>query len=157
MVWLTRTIGRWHNMAYSATNFQKAIPNTVLNSSGSTINGAVPVKTSAGGMAVINISLPADVEAIIGLTFASVANGSSGAVISSGTIPNINSFGYSFAAGDGIWIDSTGEALTNVPPVTGSAGFTSGMFVMKIGTVQPNLNTPSQLDLMVSIENRGQL
>lgn len=144
-------------MAYSATNFQKPILNLVLNSSGSTISGATPVKTTSGGMALINLSIPGDAEAIIGLTSAAVANNTNGPIVSSGVLSNINSFGYTFAAGDGIWIDSTGQALTNVPPTDGIAGFTTGMMIVKIGTIQPNLNTPSQLDLLVLIENRGEL
>lgn len=151
-------------MSYSPNNFgQPVITPTQAtgysNTSGSTIAAAVPVNASATGIGLINISSQASVEAIIGLTLAAIANNTTGQVVTSGAIPAINSFGppYTFTVGQGVWIDSTGQALTSTPPTIGSNGFTAGMFVVKVGTVQQNLTTPSQLDLFVRIENRGQL
>lgn len=150
-------------MTYSPNNFGQPIQfatsqiNVVPNNTGSTVAAAVPVKITSTGMNYINNTLRADIEAFIGLTVTSVLNTFNGQVVYSGIIPNINTLYPSFAIGDGIWIDSTGEALTNAAPNAGSAGFTAGMYVIKVGTVRANLLNPLNYDLMVQIENRGQL
>jgi hypothetical protein len=144
-------------MTYSASNFLLPTTATVANTSGSAIAQATPVKITSSGMNLIDISSSTDIEAMIGLTLTAIANGANGPIIASGLIPNIGSIYVGFAAGDGVWISSSGTSLTNVPPTSGSNGFVSGMFVIKVGVVQPNLNTPSQLDLLVLIQNRGQL
>ena len=144
-------------MAYSTSNFGIPIASVIPNTSGFTITKATPVKIAAGGMALINISNPSDIEAIIGLTMSNVVSGANGPVISQGILANIGALYGGFAIGDGIWIDATGHGLTNVAPAIGIGGFVAGMFVIKIGTVQANFNLPAQLDLVIFWENRGSL
>lgn len=148
-------------MTYSPNNFGKPVAaamtqsTTAANNTGGTLNQFTPVKCSPTGMANISLSVPADVEAIIGLTSTAIANGTNGVVVSNGFIYNCNSLG--FAVGDGVWIDYTGNTLTNTPPDLTDVNFAVGMVVVKVGTVVANLQTPSQQDLFVLIENRGEL
>ena len=92
-------------------------------------------------------------KALIGITAADVPNLSEGEVVNSGVLLNIST---SASSGDPIWISKLGF-LTNTPPSIGVGGFVAGDWVVYLGVVVQNPDTPTQKDLLVSMENMGQL
>lgn len=124
------------------------------NSSGSVIIAGSPVKTGPGNtIELVDVSIPSDVEAIIGVAAQDIADGTSGILITDGRVENIVT---SFSIGDIVWIDKSG-ALTNIGPNIGVNSFASGDAVVVVGTIAENLNNASQRDLIVDIDNLGLL
>ena len=136
-----------------ATNAGSTQP-TLENQSGSTIAKAVPVKIDAlGYIAPIDPSVEADAFAIVGVTNASIADNTTGKVVSNGLLENITT---SASYGDSVFVAKDGS-LTNVKPSIGVGGFVAGDWVIRVGVISRNVTTPSQKDLLVNITIVGQL
>ena len=146
-------------MSYNPNLFQtptiaRASSSAIVNNTGFTIFRSTPVKeTTGGGMAMINPSIEADIEALIGLVQNDTANGLTGEVINSGVLSNIST---SANFGDPIWLSKLGY-LTNVGPEIGVGGFIAGDWIVLLGTIEKNSINPTQKDLLVKLEVVGQL
>jgi len=123
------------------------------NNTGSTIPKGTPVKVTSVGVALVNVSLEADVDAIAGVTRADISNLSQGDVAAAGLIENITT---SFSTGDAVYISKTG-ILTNIKPSIGVNSFVAGDFVVRVGVIATNTGNILQKDLLVSIQLMGQL
>lgn len=122
------------------------------NGSGSTIDKAMPVRASAGGIDLIDVS-NLNANSIVGVTQESIGNGASGNISNSGKISNITT---SFNFDDEIYVSKTGE-LTNIKPAVGVNGFLAGDFTIKIGVITENDITPGNKDLLLLIQVIGTL
>ena len=123
------------------------------NASGSTIAKAMPVKITADGISLVDVSVEADVDAFAGVTSSLIGDGLSGDVINSGLIQDV---GFAFSAGDRVFVSTSG-GVTNIKPDIGVNGFTAGDWVISLGVCAKNEGNPSLIDLIVFIEIRGQL
>jgi len=124
-----------------------------VNNTGSTIAQATPVKLTETGMALIDVSVEADIDAIAGVTKAAVTDPGQGEIVPGGIIENIST---TFNVGDAVYISKTGE-LTNQKPTLGLNGFQSGDFMVRIGSIAKNTSNPLLKDLLVLIQIGGQL
>lgn len=123
------------------------------NTTGSTIAKCLPVKITASGMDLIDVSLEADIDAFAGLTRSSVSNLSTGEIVNSGIIMDT---GLSYAAGTRVYVSKSG-GVTNLKPDIGVGGFVSGDWVISLGVIALNDSNPALKDLIVFIEVKGQL
>lgn len=124
------------------------------NNSGSSISAFQPVASDGNGeIKAIDPSVENDALKTLGVTTTSIADGSSGDVVTHGRLDNITT---SFSFGDYVYVSKTGD-LTNVEPSVGVASFVAGDWVIRIGTIVKNKTTPSQKDLMVNVTVVGQL
>lgn len=123
------------------------------NQSGSSIPAGIPVKITSSGIALVDVSVEADIDAFAGVLKETAANNTSGNIISSGSIEKIST---PYAVGSMVYISKTGT-LTNIKPSTGVNGFGEGDFVVKIGMIAKNNDNPSDKDLLVGIQIMGQL
>lgn len=125
-----------------------------LNGSGVSIPKGTPVRVkSDGNIDFVNVSVEAEVLAIIGCMNDVTANNISGGVVSSGSVENI---GGSFNVSESIWLSKSGS-LTNIRPEVGVGGFVSGDFVVRVGTIAKNNTFPLQKDLVLELTLVGQL
>lgn len=90
---------------------------------------------------------------VAGVASESIANGSSGAFITTGKVTNITT---SASFGDVVYVSKTG-ILTNTKPSIGAGGFIAGDFVVSVGVIAKNADNPSSKDLVVIIDVVGQL
>lgn len=123
------------------------------NATGSMIPKATPVRVTSTGLAMIDVSLEADIDALAGVLNADAANNTPGNIISSG---NIESVSTGFAVGATVYISKVG-LLTDVKPSMGVGGFGSGDFIVKIGVIAKNNSNPLVKDLVLGIQVMGQL
>lgn len=123
------------------------------NQSGGSIPAGTPVKITSSGIALVDVSLEADIDAFAGVLKETAANNTSGNIISSGSIEKITT---SFAVGTMVYISKLG-VLTNIKPSTGVNGFGEGDFIVKIGMIAKNNDNPADKDLLVGIQIMGQL
>lgn len=126
---------------------------TSTNMTGSTIPKLMPVKITASGMALIDPSSEADIDAFAGVTAQSVINGGGGDIVNSGLVTDT---GLSYAAGTRIFVSKSG-GVTNVKPDIGVGGFVSGDWIISLGVVSLNESNSILKDVIVFIEVRGQL
>jgi hypothetical protein len=145
-------------MTYNPNSFttpttSRATSKTAYNNSGSTIVKGTPVRLTANGFATINVSVESDVDAIAGVIASDASVGSAVEIISSGSVSNLST---SFSIGDALYIGTSGS-LTNIKPTAGFNGFVAGDFVIRIGVLVANSANPSLFDLLVFIQNMGQL
>lgn len=145
-------------MGYSRKMFDSSISEqtktTAINNSGSAIANGTPVGIdSLGGLQLINVSNEASVKAFVGVVSASISNGASGDIITSGRMENVTT---SFAIGDVVYISKTG-GITNQAPESGVNSFVSGDFAIKLGIIMKNRTNPLNKDFLVSPLNLGQL
>lgn len=145
-------------MTYSPNNFGNPVPagstsSFPTNNSGSTITKLSPVRASANGMDLVDVSNEAQANAVIGVLRADAINGSVGEVVGSGTIANITT---SASVGDVLYIAKDGT-LSNVKPDIGTASFVAGDWIVKAGVVAKNISNGSLKDLIVSVEVVGEL
>lgn len=127
--------------------------NLRTNQIGSTIPKGVPVKLTASGLALVDVSVEADIDAFAGVLAADCANLATGTLVNSGLVDNIST---SFVVGSIVYISKVGT-LTNVKPSIGVNGFGEGDFVIKVGMIAANQDTPTNKDLLVGIQHMGQL
>lgn len=132
----------------------QAVQSNGSNTTGSTITQLTPVYvTSSGVLAIIDPSVEADVQAIVGIAGADIVNGLSGNVASNGRILNItNSYPY----GTQLYLSKTG-GVTPTQPSIGVGGFVAGDFVVSLGVVVQNNSNHSEYDFIVRIDLVGQL
>lgn len=127
--------------------------NTVLNSTGSTLDQLTPVRIdSSGVVATIDVSSET-ATAISGVMAETVSTGTSGLKAFTGMIENIST---SFSHGDVVYVSKTGN-LTNQKPSIGVDSFVEGDYVIRIGVIGKNESNPSNYDLHLSINVVGQL
>jgi hypothetical protein len=138
---------------FTRQGYQAATGRFNQNQSGSALPQGSPVKITSSGISLVDVSQEGDVDAFAGVLANNSANGTTGQVISSGSIPNITT---SFAIGSIIYISKTG-ILTNVKPSVGVNGFGEGDFIIKIGMIAQNIDNPTNKDLLVQIQHMGQL
>lgn len=124
------------------------------NASGGTLAKATPVSVNASGQLIaVNVSNEAIVQAMVGLTTASIPNAANGQITDSGRLENVTS---SFTPGDALYVAKDGS-VTNLKPDIGAGGFVSGDFVIFIGVLVKNEFVPSNLDIKLMISLVGQL
>jgi hypothetical protein len=123
------------------------------NQSGSAIPKGTPVKITSSGISLVDVSSETDIDAFGGVLAQDAANSTAGQIVVSGTISTITT---SFAVGSVVFISKTG-ILTNVKPSIGVNGFGEGDFIIKIGMIAVNPDNTSNKDLLVQIQNMGQL
>ncbi len=128
------------------TNFQ--------NGSGSTLAKAVPVSVNATSQLVaVDVSSETSVQALVGLTAASIPNAAIGQVADNGRLEDITT---GFVIGDAVYISKAG-GLTNIKPSSGANGFVDGDFVIFIGVIVKNEFNGSLKDIKLMISVIGQL
>lgn len=143
-------------MAYNPFTKQSAATTTGRfnqNATGQALPQGTPVKATSSGLGLIDVSVEADVDALMGVLKAASANGTSGQVISSGSIEK---FSTPFAVGAALYVSKLGT-LTNVKPSIGVNGFGEGDFVVFIGKIAQNADNPADKDLLVLVQVHGQL
>lgn len=145
-------------MSYSANNYGRPTPAGTTsrfptNGSGSTIPKLSPVRTSANGIDLVDVSNEAQANAVIGVLPADVLNGAVGEVVGSGTITNITT---SAAVGDVMFIAKDGS-ISNAKPNIGSNSFVAGDWVVRVGVIAKNASNPGQKDLVVNVQVVGEL
>lgn len=123
------------------------------NATGSALPQGTPVKATASGLATVDVSVEADVDALMGVLKSASANGTQGQVISSGTIENIST---PFPVGSALYISKLGT-LTNIKPSIGVNGFAESDWVVFIGKVALNNDNNLNKDLLVLVQVMGQL
>lgn len=124
------------------------------NASGGTLAKATPVSVNASGQLIaIDVSNQAIVQAMVGLTTASIPNAANGQITDSGRLENVTS---SFTVGDALYVSKTG-GITNLKPDIGTGGFVSGDFVIFIGVLVNNEFVPANLDIKLMLSTIGQL
>lgn len=123
------------------------------NASGMTIPILTPVSSNVNGqIAPTDITNEASYLSFVGITYDTIPNGASGRVVSGGRIENVTT---SFAVGDPIWI-APGGVLTNIKPDIGTNGFTTGCFILFVGSLVKNQYNPAQTDIQLLFEHTGQ-
>lgn len=145
-------------MSYSANNYGRSVPAGTTsrfpaNGSGSTIPKLSPVRASTNGMDLVDVSIEAQANAVIGVLPADVLSAAVGEVVGSGTITNITT---SAAVGDVMFIAKDGT-LSNAKPSIGSNSFVAGDWVVRCGVIAKNATNPVQKDLIVNVQVVGQL
>lgn len=144
-------------MSYDPTSgtpvMARSTAKTSSNNTGSTIAKFMPVKITASGMDLIDISDEADVDAFGGVTAASVGDGQSGEIVTSGLVTDT---GLSYNAGERLFVSKSG-GVTNLKPSVGVGGFVEGDWVIALGVVSLNEGNPTLKDVIVFIEIKGQL
>lgn len=124
------------------------------NATGSTLPMATPVAiNSSGQLIAVDVSSQAVVQAIVGLTAASIPNAANGQVADGGRLENVS---LAFSAGDALYVAKDGT-LTNIKPDIGVGGFLSGDFVIFIGVMAVNEFNPSNFDIKLLISVIGEL
>lgn len=127
---------------------------SVQNNTGGTLIKGTPVRINGSGeLDVIDVSIEAEVDGTIGVVFEDILDTNFGDIVSSGRVENITTTAN---VGDKVYISKIG-ILTNVKPEIGVGGFLSGDFVVKIGVIVKNIDTPANKDLVVGITTIGQL
>lgn len=128
------------------------VTTSLINGSGSTLSMYQPVTiNTSGDMIAVDVSSSRS-KAISGVLPAAVNNTSQGTVYIAGRLENITGFNF----GDVIYVAKNGT-LTNIEPNTGSDGFVSGDYCIKIGVITKNQTTPANKDLLINISVIGQL
>ncbi len=138
---------------FTKSSFGQGVGRVNQNQSGISIPKGSPVMLTSSGMALVDVSNEANVDALAGVVKEDVTNSSTGNIVSSGTIENVIT---SFAIGSTVYINKIG-LLTNVKPSLGVNGFGEGDFVVKIGMIAPNGVNPTNKDLLVGIQVMGVL
>lgn len=124
------------------------------NATGSTLIKGTPVRLDINGKYQnINVSVSADVLAIVGLMIEDTANTIKGASIAIGRIEDVV---LSATFGESVYLSKSG-GLTNTSPSIGIDGFVSGDFVVRLGIVFKNEIIITQKDLYLNIAIIGQL
>ena len=121
-------------MAYNPFTKQSSATTTGRfnqNATGQALPQGTPVKATSSGLGLVDVSVEADVDALMGVLKSASANGTSGQVISSGTIEK---FSTPFVVGDPVYVSKLGT-LTNIKPSAGVNGFGEGDWVIFIGGV----------------------
>ena len=126
------------------------------NTTASLITAASPVYRSASGIAPLDVTTEASVEAFVGLCAADLPTTASGLVVSDGRCENIP-LSLGFSVGDAIWAGPTPGSLTNVKPDSSAPGWAAGYFVVFIGVVVANEFNPSNQDIQLFKQLVGQL
>jgi hypothetical protein len=144
----------WTNEASAGGGAGSAVTSTFTNNSGSTIPAFTLVsQSSMGGLIPVDPSVEAQVQNIIGVTNASMANTATGTVTLSGLITNVS---LSFPVETVVYLNTNGS-LTSSAPDIGVGSFVSGDFIVKVGKITLNALSPSEKDLLVELEVVGQL
>lgn len=123
------------------------------NQTGNSIPKATPVKITSSGIDLMDVSVESDIDAFAGVLKDTAQIGGNGTIVSSGTIENITT---SYPVGSMVYISKLGT-LTNIKPSLGVNGFGEGDFVIKIGMIAQNVDSPTAKDLLVGIQIMGQL
>lgn len=131
-----------------------SVSNTVINNTGGPLSKLTPIRIdSSGDMAIINVSIEADIEAMAGITASDTLNGEIGDIANSGRMVDITT---SFALGSPIYLSKAG-GLTDIKPSIGVSGFISSDFVVRVGIIAKNNLDPLKKDLLININLVGQL
>jgi hypothetical protein len=138
----------------SSIESAQALRVTETNTTGSLIPKLTPVKiNTSGNLALIDVSIEADILALVGLTNADISNTAAGEVANTGRVKDITT-GAAF--GDTLYISKTG-GITNIKPEIGVGGFIVGDFVVKLGVIAKNQLNPLNKDIILQISLIGQL
>lgn len=138
---------------FTRTSSQNFTGRLNANQTGNLVPRGTPVKLTSSGIALMDVSVETDIDAFAGVIKDDAATGTTGNIISSGSIENLST---SFAVGSVIYISKVG-LLTNVKPSIGVNGFGEGDFIIKIGMIAKNNDNPANKDLLVGIQVMGQL
>lgn len=131
-----------------------SVADTLTNTSGILISKFTPVKinTVDSGISSIDVSSE-EALSVVGIASEHILDAASGAIASSGRIKEIVT---SATFGDIMYISKIGD-LTSIKPSEGVNGFLAGDFVIRVGIIVKNEDNPSNKDLLVSIDVKGQL
>jgi len=131
-----------------------AIKTQLINNSGATIQPITPIRLNAvGQLALIDPSNQDQVFDGIGLTSASIANGTSGDVVTDGRIENVTT---AYNVGSTLYVSKIG-ILTDQKPTIGTNGFVSGDYIVVAAKVVANIDTPANKDVIVNYKIIGTL
>ena len=124
------------------------------NYSGNTI----PIKTvvsadSNGNIIPVDVSDESVALSIVGITINTIDDESSGRIVTHGLVRNIDTLAPN---GSAMYIAKNGS-LTHIKPTLDSNGFTTGDFVIRVGVLVKDINTPSQKNMIVNPQIIGQL
>lgn len=140
------------SIQFSASS--ELVKSMFLNQSGSLIPAFCPVSIDAlGGIKQTNPSIQNDAEKVIGVTMSAISNNSSGYIALAGRLIDVLGI---ISLGDKVWVAKDGT-LTNITPEIGINGFIAGDYVVKIGAVASNNETPTDKDLVLTVQLIGQL
>lgn len=131
----------------------RSISRAAKNSTGVVIAKGTPVRLTSIGIATVDVSNETSANAIAGLVKADIANANVGDVINTGVIDNLIT---SASVGDIMYVSKIGD-LTNIKPSVGVNGFNEGDWVIRVGVIAQNMDTPGALDLMINIQIVGVL
>lgn len=146
-------------MTYSPNNFSQSAPaaqrtsNLVANNTGSTINQASAVYSDSTGIHLIDPSVEAQAQGIVGVTSTNISTGTNGQIVSNGTILNIST---SASIQDVMYVQKNGS-LGNTKPSIGVGGFLAGDWIIKVGVITMNTSNALLKDLTVTIQVIAQL
>ena len=127
---------------------------TVTNSSGSPLAQYVAVATNvSGSIALIDLSSEASVKGFQGITSVAIADTASGEIVTYGRLENVST---GLSLGDPLYVAKDGT-LTSTAPEIGVNGFVEGDFIIAIGHVTQNQDTPANKDFFLTPEIVGQL
>lgn len=124
-----------------------------VNQTGATVPKGVPVKLTASGIDLLDVSKETDIDAFAGVLSQDASNNSPASIVSSGTIENVVT---SIPVGASVYVSKVG-LLTNVKPQLGQNGFGEGDFIIKVGMIAMNPKDPTKKDLLVGIQIMGQM
>lgn len=132
----------------------EALETSMNNGSGATLTALTPVRGDTSGKAnTVDVATEAQAFAIVGITKASISNGSDGTIVIGGRLKNITT---SAVFGDKLFVSKTG-GVTATKPDIGSGGFVAGDFVIEMGVIVRNNTVITNKDLDVNIRVVGQL
>lgn len=141
------------NISIGASGKGVYIP--VKNNSGSPIaKGSVVSINSSGELQLLDVSVAANAEKVVGIASDSISNGATGLICMSGVVENLTT---SLVFGDQVFASATPGGLYGSDPVIGVDGFVSGDYVVRLGVIYQNAASPGQKDIAVNIHIVGTL
>lgn len=130
------------------------LSDTRENNTGVTITKGSPIRiNSSGELDFVNVTVEAEALNVAGVAGETILTGTTGNFLSSGKVENITT---TATFGDLVYISKSGT-LTASKPSIGVDGFVSGDFVISVGVIAKNTNSPIAKDLIVNINVEGQL
>lgn len=132
----------------------KVVAMDITNLTGTTLLKFTPVYIhSDGTYKRINVSIEAQALGCVGVVSEDINDTSTGKLAYNGTIENVTT---AADFGDILFVDKTG-GITNVKPSIGLGGFIADDFVVQIGIIAKNIDTPANKDLVLNVQVIGQL
>lgn len=124
------------------------------NNSGAPLFKGTPIRiNTSGDLEMVDPSVEADVDAVVGVMSEEVADGASGGVVFKGRLKDIST---AITVGSPVYLSKLG-ILTSTKPSIGVDGFIAGDFAVRVGTIILNNSDPLKKDLLVDLKVLGEL